>query len=63
MDDVVTTASTVAECFRVLRANGAADIEIWAIGRTVGRSPVGHPPEPPTRPHAAMIINNRYLHA
>ena len=35
MDDVVTTASTVAECSRVLRANGAADIEIWAIGRAV----------------------------
>lgn len=34
MDDVVTTASTVAECARVLRASGATDIEIWAIGRT-----------------------------
>ncbi|MEI2783462.1 MAG: ComF family protein [Candidatus Competibacter sp.] len=33
MDDVVTTASTVAECARILRANGATDIEIWAIGR------------------------------
>ncbi len=33
MDDVVTTASTVAECARILRASGAADIEIWAIGR------------------------------
>ncbi len=33
MDDVITTASTVAECARVLRAGGAADIEIWAIGR------------------------------
>ncbi|MER2602629.1 MAG: ComF family protein [Candidatus Competibacter phosphatis] len=33
MDDVVTTASTVAECSRILRASGAADIEIWAIGR------------------------------
>jgi ComF family protein len=36
MDDVVTTASTVAECARVLRAGGATDIEIWAIGRTGG---------------------------
>lgn len=36
MDDVVTTASTVAECSRILRASGAADIEIWAIGRTTG---------------------------
>ncbi len=33
MDDVVTTASTVAECSRILRASGAVDIEIWAIGR------------------------------
>jgi len=33
MNDVVTTASTVAECSRILRASGAADIEIWAIGR------------------------------
>ena len=36
MDDVVTTASTVAECARVLRAGGATDIEIWAIGRAGG---------------------------
>lgn len=37
MDDVVTTASTVAECSRILRASGATDIEIWAIGRaTIG---------------------------
>lgn len=35
MDDVVTTASTVAECARVLRASGATDIEVWAIGRAV----------------------------
>lgn len=34
MDDVVTTTSTVAECSRILRASGAVDIEIWAIGRT-----------------------------
>jgi ComF family protein len=33
MDDVVTTASTVAECARILRASGATDIEVWAIGR------------------------------
>ena len=36
MDDVVTTASTIAECARVLRTGGATDIEIWAIGRTGG---------------------------
>lgn len=36
MDDVVTTASTVGECARVLRAGGATDIEIWAIGRAGG---------------------------
>lgn len=35
MDDVITTASTVTECARVLRNNGAAEIEIWAIARTV----------------------------
>jgi ComF family protein len=33
VDDVITTASTVAECARVLRGGGATDIEIWAIGR------------------------------
>lgn len=33
MDDVITTASTVAECARILRAGGATDIEIWAIAR------------------------------
>jgi len=33
MDDVITTASTVAECARVLRANGAATVEVWAIAR------------------------------
>ena len=33
-DDVVTTASTAAECARVLRAAGAIDIELWAIART-----------------------------
>jgi ComF family protein len=38
MDDVVTTASTIGECARVLRAGGATDIEIWAIGRTGGDS-------------------------
>ena len=33
-DDVVTTASTAAECARVLRAAGAIDVELWAIART-----------------------------
>lgn len=36
LDDVMTTASTVAECARVLRAGGAADIEIWIISRAGG---------------------------
>jgi len=36
LDDVMTTASTVAECARVLRAGGATDIEIWVIGRAGG---------------------------
>jgi ComF family protein len=38
LDDVVTTASTIGECARVLRAGGAADVEIWAIGRAGGDS-------------------------
>ncbi len=33
IDDVMTTGSTVRECARVLRASGATDIEIWAVGR------------------------------
>ena len=36
MDDVVTTASTMGECARVLRAGGATDIAVWAIGRAGG---------------------------
>ncbi len=35
-DDVMTTASTVTECARILRAGGATDIEIWVIGRAGG---------------------------
>jgi ComF family protein len=38
MDDVITTGSTIGECARVLRAGGATDIEIWAIGRAGGDS-------------------------
>ncbi|HRD66126.1 MAG TPA: ComF family protein [Candidatus Competibacter sp.] len=33
VDDVITTAGTVAECARALRAAGATDIEVWAIAR------------------------------
>lgn len=36
VDDVMTTASTVAECARVLRAGGVADIEVWIIARAGG---------------------------
>ncbi|CDH45029.1 ComF family protein [Candidatus Contendibacter odensensis] len=35
MDDVITTASTITECARVLRTGGATEIELWAIGRAV----------------------------
>ncbi len=38
VDDVMTTGSTVAECARVLRAGGATEIEVWAIGRAGGDS-------------------------
>lgn len=34
MDDVITTASTVSECSRVLRQAGVTTIEVWAIART-----------------------------
>ncbi|MCB1777379.1 MAG: ComF family protein, partial [Candidatus Competibacteraceae bacterium] len=33
VDDVMTTASTVAECARVLRTGGVADIEVWIMAR------------------------------
>lgn len=36
VDDVVTTASTVAEVARVLKMAGVAKIEIWACARTPG---------------------------
>lgn len=36
LDDVMTTASTITECARVLRAGGATDIEIWIISRAGG---------------------------
>ncbi len=39
MDDVITTASTVTECTRVLRSSGVAEIEIWAIARTATDPP------------------------
>lgn len=35
-DDVVSTASTASECAQVLRAAGAASVELWAITRTSG---------------------------
>lgn len=37
IDDVMTTASTVSECARILRAGGAADIEVWIIARAGGK--------------------------
>ncbi|HCK80240.1 MAG TPA: ComF family protein [Candidatus Competibacter sp.] len=33
VDDVITTASTVVECARTLRAGGVVDIEVWAVAR------------------------------
>jgi ComF family protein len=33
LDDVVTTAATVRECARVLRAAGAASVTLWALAR------------------------------
>jgi ComF family protein len=36
IDDVMTTASTVSECARILRTGGVADIEIWIIARAGG---------------------------
>jgi ComF family protein len=33
MDDVITTASTIVECARVLRTGGVTEIELWAIAR------------------------------
>lgn len=34
LDDVVTTASTVGEIARLLRAEGAARVDVWACART-----------------------------
>jgi len=36
VDDVMTTASTVSECARILRGGGAADIEVWVVARAGG---------------------------
>ncbi len=36
VDDVVTTASTVAEAAQVLRAAGAAAVDVWAVARAPG---------------------------
>lgn len=33
IDDVVTTAATVAECARVLTQAGAASVQVWALAR------------------------------
>ena len=35
VDDVVTTASTVREAARVLRAAGAARVDVWALARAL----------------------------
>lgn len=33
VDDVVTTAATVRECAKVLKREGAASVQIWAVAR------------------------------
>jgi len=37
IDDVVTTGSTAQQLARVLRDNGAATVEVWAVARTPSR--------------------------
>ena len=37
LDDVMTTGSTLAECARVLRAHGFAEVRVWAIARAPRR--------------------------
>jgi predicted amidophosphoribosyltransferase len=37
IDDVLTTGSTVRQLDRVLRANGAETVEVWAVARTPPR--------------------------
>jgi ComF family protein len=37
-DDVMTTASTLAECARLLRRAGAARVDAWALARAPARS-------------------------
>ena len=34
IDDVMTTASTISECARVLHSGGAITLEVWAISRS-----------------------------
>jgi ComF family protein len=35
LDDVVTTCATAREIIRVLKAAGAAEVQVWAVARTV----------------------------
>jgi predicted amidophosphoribosyltransferase len=35
LDDVVTTMATTRELARVLKRAGAAEVQVWAVARTV----------------------------